>query len=230
VLYGIGYWDKLAIAQAWHAIIGNDYADFSHVLSVPRAITGLGDIQRRADKKLALARVEQRQMVDVRPPFTRIEAIKNKRKLISYVSKYAAKADDDHHHPAPPPAARKHYRVHTTPRRYINRSRSAPARGFNYAPYSHAGRHWGKFAAHNLPFAHVIKISVMEVGGAAKAMFDLRRYAKKAWSGLQTTQKVGWSLFADAETWHALLMYTLNQQDDVRLSPSVYYHSPNAIG
>ena len=130
---------------------------------------------------------------ELRYPFTRIEMIESKRRLLSYVSKYVAKggkkaagaSDGD-----------------------------SVAGGFNLGAYLHAGqfvhpltgelcgsvgRWWGVFNADALPMAVA---TVVRVTGALAAVYDFRRGARHVWRGVARRRYQGFSLFVgDAQRW-----------------------------
>ena len=115
-------------------------------------------------------------------PFTRIEAIKSGRRAMSYLSKYVAKLPD---------------------------AAAAPARfqedaggegGFNYVPYLHVGRWWGVFNSEKLPFAKLVKSSLMLAeSGVKRVFFDMRRLmAARWWRANKGGRYKGASVFVDS--------------------------------
>jgi len=99
-----------------------------------------------------------------RPPFTRIEALKNPRKVFSYVSKYVAKMPD-------------------TPTNALETERSDC--GFNNVPYFTAedwtGRFWGILNRKCLPFAELFETESECDEVVERAFFQFRRLMAHKW-------------------------------------------------
>jgi hypothetical protein len=129
---------------------------------------------------------------DPRAPFTRIEAIKSRRRLIAYVSKYVAKSDEDEsHQPAPPPQESN--------------------TGLDHAAYLHSGRFWGVMNREALPYAAKVVIGLLMDERGERAFWTMRRYAKRYFSGIPVWRKQGWSVFGDSRQWYRLYKHTCAQ-------------------
>jgi len=128
-------------------------------------------------------------------PFTRIEFIRSRRKLMNYVSKYVAKLD----------------------------GASEASYGFNLIAYLTAdgqfihpqtgelsgsiGRWWGIFNVGGIPFAPAVSDAVR---GSMRAFYDFRRAARHRWSGVGGHSHRGFKLFVDdACQWFDLWLYCL---------------------
>lgn len=123
--------------------------------------------------------------VEPRYPFTRIEMITSKKRLLSYVSKYVAKRDA-----------------------------AGGVSGFNLFAYLHAGqfihpqtgeicgsvgRWWGVHNADALPMAVAV---VVELVGSYASIYALRRSARRVWRGCSRRRRQGFSLYvSDAQKW-----------------------------
>jgi len=161
------YIPKNDIMLTWASVIGNEYCDFTETLNGREG--------------------------PARPPFTRIEQVRSRKKLTNYVSKYLAKVS------------------------------GGDASGFNDVPYLHTvlgevvsvGRQWGIYCRANLIFA--IAVSVTLVYGdwyrhMANAMGDVWAYCHRA-----IYRDTGFSLFTDkAIRWveKAMNYYSLYSFDD----------------
>lgn len=125
--------------------------------------------------------------------FTRIEMIRDRRKLMNYVSKYVAKV-----------------------------GASEASSGFNLSAYLHVGnfihpqtgevcgsigRWWGIFNANSLPLAEA---TLLAVQGSLRAFYSFRRAARHRWSGVGGHPHRGFKLFVDdACRWFDLWLYCL---------------------
>lgn len=166
-------------------------------------------------------------------PFTRIEVIKSRRGVMSYVSKYVAKVHKVQRVTCQETGEIR-YEVHDKKyspktKRYeddiwvVDESiwRVEPATGgtgFNLVPYLHAGRWWQVFNADYLPWA--AKKVVEVYGDFWKVYWHLRRASRKQYKGLAKKICVtpsgvlgaGWSLFTEQpEKWEAYLRYLTEQ-------------------
>jgi hypothetical protein len=133
---------------------------------------------------------------DAEYPFTRIEMIESKRRLLSYVSKYVAKSEK---------------------KEVAASDGDEVASGFNLLAYLHAGefvhpltgekcgsvgRWWGVFNADDLPMAVARAVYFV---AALQAAYDFRRSARHVWRGVARRRHQGFSLFVgDAEKWWEL--------------------------
>jgi hypothetical protein len=119
------------------------------------------------------------QIIGHKEPFTRIEQIKNRRKLLAYVSKYVAKSGG-----------------------------SDPG-GFNLLTYLHdgefihpqtgekcgsIGRWWGVMNAAALPFAALTEVVLK---GDFRGFYNFRRGARHVWSKVSRRPAQGFSLFVE---------------------------------
>lgn len=118
-----------------------------------------------------------------RPPFTRVEAIRNPRKAMAYVSKYVAKSED------------------------------TGGGGFNNLPYLHAngglGRVWGVFNSKALTWAKAITMIVDATrDDINRILWQYRRLMAKRWKSANKYGRYkGASLFVDhnKQWFHAFL-------------------------
>jgi hypothetical protein len=127
---------------------------------------------------------------ELRYPFTRIELIQSKRRLLSYVSKYVAKRDKS------------------------GSDGSGASGGFNLLAYLRAdnfihpqtgelcgsvGRWWGVFNADALPMAVAV---VVKIVGSLRSVYQFRRGARHIWRGVARRRFQGFSLYVnDASRW-----------------------------
>lgn len=130
-----------------------------------------------------------------RPPFTRIELMRSRRRLMAYVSKYVAKS-----------------------------GAAAEGGGFNLRAYLHddnfvhpltgelcgsVGRWWGVFNRDALPIAEAF---VMTVSGAAglQLFHRFRRSARHVWRGVSKQRDRGFTLFVGAaQQWKEYLFFLM---------------------
>lgn len=122
----------------------------------------------------------------VRPPFTRIEAIRSQRRLMRYASKYVAKiVAPEGSSPASPDA---------------EASGGETVGGFIPLAYLHEGRWWGIHNKEHFPWAEAFAVVVRSVD---RAFYDFRRGAKKYYPWLQVrSAALGFTLFVNnSEKW-----------------------------
>lgn len=120
-----------------------------------------------------------------RPPMTRIEAIRQPRKAMAYVSKYVAKHDD-----------------------------SGSSSGFNDVPYLHAGRWWGVFNREKMQFAELLVLQISAtVNSMEQVLFQYKRLMAKKWyRANRYGRHRGASLFVDyVDCWHDAFLWSITQ-------------------
>lgn len=121
----------------------------------------------------------------LRPPMTRIEAIRNPRHAMAYVSKYVAKHED-----------------------------SGSDSGFNDVPYLHAGRFWGIFNREKLPFAEVVSVILAAAAGdIEQVLWQFKRLMAKKWKRANRFGRhKGASLFVDyVRCWHDAFQWAMSE-------------------
>lgn len=125
------------------------------------------------------------EVVDQDRPFTRIERVKSYRHVMGYASKYIAKLDT--------------------------------LTGFNILPYLtdedtgeiiSPGRLWGVYNREALPYAESEVVTVPLDG----AYWLIRRYCAKLWSGLNTYEDNGFTIFCDNPHEHLRVLQTTSNQ------------------
>ena len=155
-------------------------------------------------------------------PFTRVEAIRSRRKLISYVGKYVAKVDARSTASAASPDAN----AGLLPDDASAPGATGASGGFNLRAYLHAlpdgsfsfvhpqtgelcgsvGRWWGVHNKEKLPMAAPIEVSCLDLA----VVYRFRRGARKSWPGVSRRRHQGFSLFVDgAERWHEFYQFCL---------------------
>lgn len=124
--------------------------------------------------------------------------------VLRYISKYLAKLPDQ-------------LRDEDRPQRFsedgphvAGMDDGAAADGFNNAPYSEIeafiGRFWGVVNRDKLPMADGVQVVF---GGDARLISELRRYARRHWSGMSKRIQ-GFTLFCDADQWLRLWRFVLD--------------------
>ena len=113
-----------------------------------------------------------------------VKRIRSRRQVMSYISKYIAKVEQAEQAPA------------------------VVSDGFINMPYleNFVGRFWGIINRKCLPLAKEHKLSVI---GSPQLLFNLRRYARRKWSGLSRRVQ-GFTLFTNnSDAWMKLTEYEL---------------------
>jgi len=152
LLFNLPFIPKKTLQNAWGEIINLQYWDNSK-----RDISG-----------------------EVKPPFTRIEAIASGRRAVSYVAKYVAKVE---------------------PEKEVS---SEAASGFNNVPYLHAGRWWGVFNSEFLPFAEIFESAIsLDSSTEKQVFFNFRRLMARKHRAVKRFHELkGGTLFVqDVEQW-----------------------------
>lgn len=210
MVFGLPFLDKLVLAAAWGAVIGQEFWDTSTIEKFGVAV----------------------------PPFTRIEAIRNTRKAFGYVSKYVAKLPDNNLLEQSKQAAKLVVKniyvvqrggslVDTRTGEIVGVAAAAAvstahsvlsedgtewqggseaaqaASGFNNVPYltvdksssessfenepssGWSGRHWGVFNRAKLPFGEllsmVVEVEPENMAKLERVFFQFRRGMSKKW-------------------------------------------------
>lgn len=102
------------------------------------------------------------------PLFVRIEAVKSKRGVMYYASKYMSKTDGD---------------------------ADGGSALFNYVTYLHAGRVWGIFNKAFIPFAELVKAAIKQV--TPVAFDEIKVFLAKFWSGIDIRAPGGATVFTE---------------------------------
>jgi len=135
-------------------------------------------------------------------PFTRIEAVRSWRGVMSYASKYISAKSGGVHHDSYPHAG-------------IDAETGEVVGDVDVETgLVHTGRLWGVFNGDHLPMAE-LREYVLGVGGW---LYDLKRAARRVWSGVNGYSWAGFLLFVDhPEQWVELARYYRGQElEDAR--------------
>lgn len=125
VLMNVNFIDKKVIVKLWEEIIGREFSNNTFDKSGERNLT-----------------------------FTRIEAIRKHKKVMSYISKYVAKTEKSGNKNQDTVVSehKQNFRAGQDAPALAFKERS-DANGFNYVTYQHKGRFWGVFGFEFFPFA-----------------------------------------------------------------------------